>query len=397
VSFLPEPVLIMARKYTAGTVDASAENLKIASLGKNSYAVAISAPTKPDGTLFNPEKAPKKHTSGKLYNSLFVRHWDTLVTSEKSAIWTGSLNAASSNSSSISGKYKLSSLENALKGTGLESPIPPFGGSDNFDISSGGLAFVAKDPELNLASHTKQNLYLALRSSTNSSGFALSKAEKVPLAPNFKGATTNPVFSPDGKSVAFTSMQEDGYESDKNQILLIPDVKRPAWITYFFTSQDGKGRWDRSPSSISWSIDGKTLYLLAEENGRTALFETSSNVFTTGEQPKKLFSGGAPSSIQPLKNGKIFVAGTSLIDNSAYSLYDPSSTNSSEPILISSNSKSGSTFGLSRNQIDEITFQGAENEIHAWVLKPSNFQKGKKYPLAYLIHGGPQGSWGDSW
>jgi dipeptidyl aminopeptidase/acylaminoacyl peptidase len=378
-------------------VGASADNLKIAPLDKDNYAVAFSASTKPDGTLYNPEKEPKKRTSGKLYSSLFVRHWDSLVTSNKNAIWTGSLNAASGNLSSTGGKYKLSNIENALKGTGLESPIPPFGGGDHFDISSSGLAFVAKDPELNLATHTKQNLYLALRPSTNSSGFGLSKAHKVQLAPGFDGATTNPVFSPDGKAIAFTSMRKDGYESDKNQLLLIPDVKRPGWISYFFTSEDGKGRWDRSPSGIAWGKDGKSLYLLAEDNGRTALFETPSNVFAIGEKPKKLFSGGAPSAIQPLKNGKIFVSGTSLIDNSAYSLYDPSSTNSSGPTLISSNSKSGSAFGLARHQVTEITYKGVEADIHAWVLKPSNFEKGKKYPLAYLIHGGPQGSWGDSW
>jgi len=143
------------RKYTVGSVDASASNLKLKPIGKGSYVVAVTAQAKADGSFYNPEKEPKKHTTGKLYNSLFVRHWDSMVTSDKSAIWYGTLDASSSNETISGGKYKLSALENALKRTGLESPIPPFGGGEHFDISSHGLVFVAKDPDLNPATHTK--------------------------------------------------------------------------------------------------------------------------------------------------------------------------------------------------------------------------------------------------
>jgi len=192
-------------------------------------------------------------------------------------------------------------------------------------------------------------------------------------------------------------MREDGYESDKNQLLVIPDIKRPGWINHFFNSADGKGTWDLSPGSISWSKDAKTLYLVAETQGRTAIFSTPSNVMQANKGlPAQLLSSGTIADIQPLANGQIFISGSSLIDNSAYSLFDPSSTKS-QTRLISSSSKSGSAFGLSRNQVDEIWFKGVEADIHAWVFKPSNFKKGEKYPLAYLIHGGPQGAWNDGW
>jgi len=58
----------------------------------------------------------------------------------------------------------------------------------------------------------------------------------------------------------------------------------------------------------------------------------------------------------------------------------------------------GKTFGLSQDQVDEFWYAGAEDyNVHAWVLKPSNFDKNEKYPLAYLIHGGPQGAWNEGW
>jgi dipeptidyl aminopeptidase/acylaminoacyl peptidase len=96
-----------------------------------------------------------------------------------------------------------------------------------------------------------------------------------------------------------------------------------------------------------------------------------------------------------IKSG-LFLSTSSLIDNSAYYLLDKSGGSSQ---LISSNSHSGLKFGLSKSQVSEIRFSGAAEgtTIQAWVIKPSNFDKSKKYPLAYLIHGGPQGAWEDSW
>lgn len=85
----------------------------------------------------------------------------------------------------------------------------------------------------------------------------------------------------------------------------------------------------------------------------------------------------------------LFVSGSNLVDNSFYSKLDP--TGSAEAEMISSNSRNGSFFGLSQNQVSEIWFQGAGEKVHAWVMKPSNFSSNQKYPLAYLIHGGPQG------
>jgi dipeptidyl aminopeptidase/acylaminoacyl peptidase len=386
--------LISIRKYTVGTVDASASNLRIKPLSHSSYVLAVTAQASPDGSLFNPEKQPKKHTTGKIYSSLFVRHWDTMVTSDKSSIWTGILDSSPSNNSSTGGKYKLSKLENALIGTGLESPITPFGGTDNFDIGPHGLVFVAKDPDLNPATHTKQNLYIAPRK--DSSTFSLSKPEPVTL-PGFNGATTSPVFSPDGKAVAFTSMVQDGYESDKNQLFVVQDIDKRNQIEYYFSTGDGtKGNWDRSIGGISWSKDGKTLYLVAEDNGRGAIFSLPSKFVTASSLPTKVYSGGSPSAVLPLENGKIFISGNSLVDNSFYALFDPHASSSALQI-ISSSSRNGSAFGLSRDQVDEIRYKGAQAEIHAWVFKPSHFKKREKYPLAYLIHGGPQGAWTDSW
>lgn len=115
--------------HVAGKIEAPASSLKIAHLSDTSYAVVVAAQAYPDGSLYNPEKELKTQSTGKLYNSLYVRHWDAYIGKEKNTLLYGTLKQGKE------GKYELSSLVNALRGTGLESPIPPFGGADSFDVS----------------------------------------------------------------------------------------------------------------------------------------------------------------------------------------------------------------------------------------------------------------------
>ncbi|KAF2672124.1 dipeptidyl-peptidase-like protein V precursor [Microthyrium microscopicum] len=367
--------------YTAGTIDGSVDDWKIKDVGKGKYLIAIAASTQPDGTLYNSEKAKKPVTTGRIYNSTFVRHWDTWVTANKNSIWVGTLSKDSKTS-----KFALGHFENKLKDSGLESPIPPFGGAGDFDITDTNLAFVAKDPKLNPAFNTKQNLYVIKLDNGSS-------PKKIDI-PGFEGATSNPNFSPDGKKLAFLSMVQNGYEADKNQIFLL-DVEQSDPPKGLFTTPDNKGTWDRSPSSITWSNDQKNLYVTAEENARVKLFSIPLAANSTNSSfPKAVFDEGSVASTTFLDSG-LFISSSSLIDNSAYHLVPSSGA----PKLLSSSSRSGSSFGLSRSQVSEIHFPGAKpgTTIQAWLIKPSFFDDSKKYPLAYLVHGGPQGAWEDSW
>lgn len=380
----------------------------------------MSGKSKPDGSIFNPEKAEKPHSSGKLYKSGFVRHWDHYVTENRNTIWLGKLGQKTGDS--LQTLELLHGLKNALKGTKLESPIEPFGGKDHFDISKHGLVFTSKDPDLNPATHTKTNIYVA--GSENFWDDLHSKAaleiQKVSIE-GFEGASTSPTWSNSGKMIAFLSMKTDGYESDKNQPFIIHDYRKPSQLVHVFASKDGKGKWDRSPQSIAWSPDDWHVYFTAEEHGRGNLYQVGppKSNSSDAQLPSLLVKGGTIGAVQVLENGDIFVTSTSLIENSLYSLV-PVSTRSNQtdtytlPIddrpfdsqpenlttkYISSNTRSGSMFGLSRRQIDEIHWDGAapNTKVHAWVVKPSTFSSDKKYPLAYLIHGGPQGAWTDGW
>ena len=378
--------------YTAAVVQGGISDLKLKVLEAGKVAFVATGKASKNGSLYDSEREPKKFSSGMLYDSLMVRHWDKYLTPQKNALFYGIL----SRSTRATSQYSLTGLHNALNGTDLESPIEPFPSSEHYDISSSGITFVAKDPDLDPAFNTKCNAYYVPLSD-----FA---AEPASTPQNMQiegldGAATSPIFSPDGKGVAFLQMAENGYESDKNSLIHILDVTNPENAEELLRSANGKVSWDRSPSKIVWSNDGASIYILAEDEGRERLFKVdiSSAPSEKEKQVQGLTSTGSVSDVYPLSSSsnELFISGSSFIDNSVWSILDPAQPSSME--TISSNSRNGSSFSLAQSQVDSVRFKGAnDHEVHAWVIKPSSFETDTKYPLAMLVHGGPQGSWGVS-
>ncbi|KAI9719241.1 MAG: hypothetical protein M1812_003571 [Candelaria pacifica] len=384
--------------YSVGEVNAPISSLKLKPLKDRTIAVIVVGQATPEGELYNPETAAKPHSTGREFSNLFVRHWDAYSTPNRNSLFYGTLKKSEPHITESFGRYSLSKLTNVLRGTGLESPIPPFGGADHFDISESGIVFVAKDPGLNPATSTKSDFYFIPLSSLS---------EHTPPKPQrfsldyLQGASSSPTFSPDGKEAAFLQMEQNGYESDRNRIILIEDLtKSSSAIEISVIPLDDTPR-SLSPSSILWG-NGHWLYLQYENEGRVCLFriparpnEKGSWVLVEVQTPQ-----GSVSDVRPAAAGSdyLFVSSTSLVDSSTYSITNPSRVGGLQKV-ISSSTKGGSVFGLSyEKQVSDIYFKGVgDYNVHALVVKPSTFDKHLKYPLAYLIHGGPQGSWNNSW
>ena len=391
----------VGQSYVAGTVKAPISGVKLKVLDEDRVAIAVVAQAAPNGSIYNKEDEAKKQSSAMLYDSVMVRHWDTYVTPNKNAIFHGILQRAKPHITESKGRYSLGSLTNVLQNSNLESPIPPFGGSDHFDLSTKGVGFVARDPALPAAFNTRSNFYYVGIEENASNGLIYKHPIKFEIE-DLAGASSSPALQSGGEEgAAFLQMKENGYESDKNRIVLVPDVTKPNSAFEIIKSNNGKGLWDRSPSAVSWSNDGKTLFLTAEDKGKTTLFkvEIPTNPQDMNLLPDVVSHSGSVSDVRPLgaESSHLLLSSNSLIDNSVYSILDPKAPATAK--VINSNSRNGSFFGLSQDQVSDIWFEGAGEgqKVHAWVIKPSKFNPEKTYPLAYLIHGGPQGSWEDSW
>lgn len=447
------------------TFNGGLSNLKVLPLADGAIAIALTGLSDESGTLYNPDsdanKSKTTHTTARAYSKLFVRHWDAYVTDKKQTIWYGRLERTGGTSSNTSAGYSLVStgqangLSNALAGTELQSPVPPFGGSGDFALSPHGIAFVSRDPAHNEAIYTVSTLYfIAVKT----------YSEPKPLAPPYAiktgalaGYSAGPVFSPSGDSLVFSRMRSYQYESDKPRLLLVPDIAKLSADTLgesdvleFYETEDGVGAWDARPDAVSWSADGTEIFVTAEHHGRHALYRLPSNpkhaaslgapqllvggheVFETGtfdaakesrdsgvngDEPVgfRLLGGhGSVLDVRLLASGipgdvRLFLNLTSLIDNSFFCILSPealavSKSKSPKTVLqaVSSQSRHGLTFGLSPKQVGEIWYQGAgDHQVQALVVRPSDFDteknKGRKWPLALLIHGGPQGAWNNSW
>lgn len=386
-------LLTIHSPQTVTSFNGGVSNLKITSLDKDTFAFVVSGQVTPSGQLYNPENEKKPQSSAKVYTSLFVRHWDQWVTENKNTLWYATLKRdGNAWALAAPGLVNALSQSNGCSPTKLESPVPPFGGTGDFDISKSGIVFVAKDPHLNEALYTKTDLYyLPLKTFTE----AEPPVPRMVKTGALQGYSASPTFSPDAKSVAFTRMKSNQYESDKPRLLLLPDLNDLSNVQEFYETKDGVGGWDLRPEGIIFSADGTELYVTAEEKGRGKLFKLPSEPSKAASLPKALTQNGTVGDMKLLASGELFVTSSSIVDSSTYSILDPS-----EPMgarLISSNSKRGKAFGLSQEQVGEIWYKGAgDYQVHAWVVRPSNFDKDKKYPLAFLIHGGPQGAWADS-
>ena len=401
-SFIISDAASPGKTYSAGTVSGLVSNLKVYAVQAGEVAIAVSGQANPDGNLFNGKDQPKSHSSAKLYKSGFVRHWDRYLTAERNAIFTAVLKKSGSHVTGREGLYHLVGFKNALLGTGLECPIPPFGGTDHFDIGRKGLVFVAKDPDLNPATHTKCGCYYLPRQDP----MDLKIPQPVKLETRgLEGAATSPTFSPDGNSIVVLQMKEDGYESDRNYVCFYHDLDRSQTSkadhveSSLFTHALGES-WDRSPNSVQWAMDSRSVFMTAEDEGFNCIFELTLN--QVRPKPRKLTSTGNIISFAPLSQVSplLLVSSNSLISNSTYYILSPSdSTPCPKPISPWSTFSNPSPFSLSSSQVSSIHFPGSNKDttIHAFLLKPSNFNPSHTYPLAYLIHGGPQGAWTDSW
>ena len=307
----------------------------------------------------------KNKASGKVYDRLFVRHWDT---------WNDGRNAVLF-SAALDGKGVVSGAPVSLSGS-LDGDVPskPFGDREEYRFSPDGktVVFAARIAGKTEAWSTNFDLY-----SVPAAGGAAPRN----LTAENPAWDTKAVFSPDGRTLAYLAMARPGFEADRYQIMLM-DVATGA-------KRKLAAEWDRSAGGLQWSRDGKSVVVDAEDIGQHRLFRI------------EVASG----KITPLTDkgsiGGFDVRG----DTVAYSL----ATLDSPAQLYSVKLAGGKPQQLTTNNADKLadvrfgefeqfSFKGAGGDtVHGYVMKPWNATPGAKYPVAFLVHGGPQGSFGNAW
>jgi dipeptidyl aminopeptidase/acylaminoacyl peptidase len=191
----------------------------------------------------------------------------------------------------------------------------------------------------------------------------------------------NPLVSPDGKTLFYTAMKEPASEADRFGIMAL-DIATG-------TKREVDPSWDNTSGVLQISADGKTLYTTTDENGQHPLFaiDVATGKVTT------LVTDGAVSA---------FSAGSSKILLSRDDLKRPADLYTAD--LKGKGLKQVTHFNAKRlkgaqvGDFEFFTFKGANNDtVQGYVVKPVGYKRGKTYPVAFVIHGGPQGAMTNSW
>jgi dipeptidyl aminopeptidase/acylaminoacyl peptidase len=254
--------------------------------------------------------------------------------------------------------------------------VPPFslGGGDDYAISpdSAEIAY-SMNSESDLATSTNSDVYVV--------SVAGGESKKVSDSP---GADNGPVYSPDGKYLAFRSQARAGYESDRWRLSVLD--REAGRISYLAESLD------RPVGSIAWAPDSKRVFAVFEDRGRHGL----QMIPVHGGATKAIIAGASSvDDIQLSADGKTLIYTEQAADRPS-EIYRAESGGGTPVALTKLNSDLLASYDL--RPADEFWVEGTDGaRVHSFMLKPPGFREDRKYPVLFLIHGGPQGAWGQSW
>lgn len=308
-----------------------------------------------DCTTQRLEDRAKKKASGRLYDRLFIRHWDTWKDGRRSHLFVMPTRGGE--------------VIDVTKGMDADTPSKPFGGPEEITFTPDGqaLVFTARDVGRQEAWSTDFDLYL-VKADGSTPPRCLTEANQA--------WDTTPVFAPDGRTLAYLAMSRPGYESDRYRIVL---RRWPEGQERVLTED-----WDRSPETIVWSADGRTIYTTAANIGQVSLFAID---VATGQVRTVVRNGHVR---WPAIANERIVYGLDHL-RSPVELYSVKPDGSDvRPITrINADKVAAARMG----EPEQFSFKGWSDEtVYAYIVKPADFDPAKRYPVAFLIHGGPQGS-----
>ncbi len=304
--------------------------------------------------------------NGRVIDDLMYKHWDEWVTEIPHPFLAD-----------FDGN-EVTNVRDIMADEPYESPMRPFGGIESFAWSPDSQEFIyvsRKKTGMEYAISTNSDLYL----------YTLADGSVRNLTEGMMGYDTNPAYSPDGKYVAWLSMEHDGYESDKNRIFILDRATRQ--------KTDLTADWDYTVDDIAWAPDSRSIYFLAYKDGYKPIFnlalkDHSVKVIADNECD---YAAICPVDAKTL----VTMRHTMLYPNEVYVVKMAKKANEVTP-LTAVNADIFAQVEMPRVEKRMVPTTDGKQML-TWVLYPPKFDSAKQYPSVLYCQGGPQSAVSQFW
>ena len=301
------------------------------------------------------EEREKHPNAPRAFDQLFFRHWDQWEDGKFSHVFVWKSD---------------SDVRDLTPGMLTDTPVPPFGGMEQIDISPDGnwIAYCARVGGREQAWTTNTDAFLV----------PAAGGKSIDLTAANKAYDFDPTFSPDGRSLALTMMTRPGFEADRTRIAIIDLATKKLRVV--------TEAWDHSAEGITWARDGRTIYTSSDNVGNRSIFA----IDVASGNAKLLADKGTNGSPDIAGDRIVFAKDTLTMPTELFTM----KTDGSDVRQLT-HFNDARVKDIAWGAYEQYEFKGAKGEtVHGFVVKPSGFT-GAKVPVAFIIHGGPQGSMGD--
>ncbi|MDP9268161.1 MAG: S9 family peptidase [Acidobacteriota bacterium] len=309
------------------------------------------------------EQQAKSKVKASMFTELFYRHWSAYRGPKRSHLFVVSTNGGTTRDI-----------------TPGAHDVPPF--------SLGGQDAYAWSPDSKEIAYTS-DITEVEATSTNSDLFTLDVAtgKSTQITTN-KGADGTPLYSPDGKYIAYRAQFRGGYESDRWRLMLYERATGK--------SKNLTEKFDRWVGTFVWYPASDSLAFVAEDKGESPILFVEWRGATVAE----VIGNGHYDDLAIINDGgrgKLVFSGMSV--QRPNELFIESSQPGKQSVAMQLTHMNDAVLSQVQMQpLEPFWFTGAVGKkVEGFIVKPPNFDAKEKYPVKFLIHGGPQGAWGDSW